>query len=197
MHQGVLPLLILMLGVNGVLGCSMPEATPAPTHDAAGRDRDREIRHEQRAIERRHARLQKQILSDLRQLKESREASSGATEQASDRAPEPATYKLLIFGGASHEVYLGCMCDGHDPESVFNLAGEFGSDVSQNSMRNKFAPYGSNNEDTSACNTAATHPPSLVASDGKSLGLLTLNTALKKRITTPSVADWLARMCSY
>ena len=197
MRQGSVRSSILMLGVHCLLGCSVPEATPTPTHDAANRDRDREIRHEQRAMERRRIRLQKQILSDLRQLKESREAAGGATEQASDRTPEAVTYKLLVFGGATHEVYLGCMCDGKEPESVFNLTGEFGSDVSENSMRNKFAPYGSNNEDTSACSVTATHPPSVVASDGKSLGLLTLNTALKRRITTPSVADWLARMCSF
>jgi hypothetical protein len=34
-----------------------------------------------------------------------------------------------------------------------------------------------------------------VTSDGKSLGLLTINPSLKKRITAVSVADWLARMC--
>ena len=69
------------------------------------------------------------------------------------------------------------------------------TDLSPISMRNKFSPYGSNYDDTSACNAAATHPPLIVTSDGKSLGLLTVNTSLKKRIDTPSVTDWLARMC--
>ena len=92
---------------------------------------------------------------------------------------------------------MGCLCEGQESESVFNLTGEYGSDLSENSMRNKFGPYGTNSADTSACNPDATHPPTVVASDGQSLGLLTLNPSLKKRIVTPSVADWLARMCSF
>jgi hypothetical protein len=192
MQTRVVQLLLIGFGVRCLVACSVPEAAATPPKETGQGERD--IRREQRAVDRRRERIQKQILSDLRALKESRNAPSGVTESASDQTPEPATYKLLIFGGASHEVYLGCLCEGQD--SVFNLTGEFGSDLSENSMRNKFAPYGSNSADTSACNPAATHPPSVVASDGKSLGLLTLNTSLKKRIVTPSVASWLARMCS-
>jgi len=78
---------------------------------------------------------------------------------------------------------------------VFNLTGEYGSGYSATGVRNKFAPYGSNHEDTSACNAQARHLPSVVASDGKSPGLLTVNASLEKRSAAPSVADWLARMC--
>ncbi len=102
-----------------------------------------------------------------------------------------------MFGGASHEVYLGCLCDNDQPESVFNLSGEYGSGLSRVSLRNKLAPYGSKHEDTSVCNAHATHPPSVVASDGRALGLLTLNASLKKRIAAPSVTDWLARLCQH
>lgn len=187
-------LLLIGLGVRCLVACSVPETAVAPAQ-ATGQSKP-DIRREQRSAERRRERIQKQMLSELRALKDSRSAPSGATEPASDQTPEPAAYKLLIFGGASHEVYLGCLCEGQESDSVFNLSGEFGSDLSENSMRNKFAPYGSNSADTSACNPAATHPPSVVASDGKSLGWLTLNTSLKKRIVTPSVTGWLARMCS-
>jgi hypothetical protein len=137
------------------------------------------------------------VLTELRKLRESRQASTGAAEPAHEDEPvSAADYELLVFGGANHEVFLGCLCDEHRPDSVFNMAGEHGSDLSPDSIRNKFAPYGSDHDDTSACNAAATHPPVVLASDGKSLGLLTSNASLKRRITAPSVADWLARVCA-
>jgi hypothetical protein len=192
MQTRVVQSLLMGLGVACVVACSVPETAATPRKETGQAERD--IRREQRAADRRRERIQKQILVDLRALKEGRNSPGGGTEPVSDQTPGPAAYKLLIFGGASHEVYLGCLCEGE--ESVFNLIGEFGSDLSENSVRNKFAPYGSNSADTSACNPAATHPPSVVASDGESLGLLTVNTSLKKRIVTPSLAGWLARMCS-
>jgi len=193
METRVVRLLLIGLGVRCLVACSIPEAAATPRPGTSQHERD--TRRDQHAVDRRRERIQKQILSDLRALKDSRDGSGGGTEPASDQT-SPSTYKLLIFGGDSHEVYLGCLCEGHETDSVFNLAGEYGSDLSENSMRNKFGPYGSNSADTSACSPSATHPPSVVASDGKSLGLLTLNPALKKRIVTPSVANWLARMCS-
>ncbi len=193
MQTRVVQWLLIGLGVRCLVACSVPEAAATPREETGQSERD--IRRE-RAVDHRRERMQRQILSDLRALKDSRNVSSGGTEPASDQTREPAAYKLLIFGGASHDVYLGCLCEGQEPESAFNLTGEFGSDLSENSMHNKFAPYGSNSADTSACNPAASHPPSVVASDGTSLGLLTLNTSLKKRIVTPSVDGWLARMCS-
>ena len=195
MRSGVVRLLLVGLTVHCLVACSVPEVAAPPGKETAQSDQD--MRREQRAIDRRHRQLQKQILSELRALKDSQASGSGATEPVSDHAAGPPAYKLILFGGASHEVYLGCLCEGQDSDSVFNLSGEFGSDLSENSMRNKFAPYGSNSADTSACNPGATHPPSVVASDGKSLGLLTLNTSLKRRIASPAVANWLARMCSY
>ena|SRR5450432_3022818 len=194
MQTRVVQLLLIGLGVRCLAACSVPEAAATPRKETGQSERD--IRREQHAVDRRRERAQKQILRDLRSLKDGQNAPSGGTEPASDQTPKPPAYKLLVFGGASHEVYLGCLCDGQESESVFNLNGEFGSDLSENSMRNKFASYGSNSADTSACSPAATHPPSVVASDGKPLGLLTLNTSLRKRIVMPSVAGWLARMCS-
>jgi hypothetical protein len=192
MHTGFARLLLIVSSVRCLAGCSLQETGAVAAHAT---QRDTEIALEQRAIDRRRLNLQNQVLSDLQKLHEDQGASTGPTVQASDAAPNAAQPKLLIFGGASHEVYLGCLCEGKNPESVFNLAGEFGSGLSTTSMRNKFAPYGSNHGDTSACNESARHPPSVVASDGKSLGLLTLNGSLKKRISAPSVSDWLARMC--
>jgi hypothetical protein len=121
----------------------------------------------------------------------------GGAEPARDDQPvATADYDLLVFGGPLGEAFLGCLCDPNRPDSVFNMIGEHGSDLSPSSLRNKFSPYGSNYDDTSACNAEATHPPLVATSDGKSIGLLTVNPALKRRITTPSVADWLTHMCT-
>jgi hypothetical protein len=193
MQTGIARVLASTLIACCLAGCTPPEPAAAPRHSGTSTvDTHRQIERDQRALESRRLKLQKQVLTELRKLRESRQASTGAAEPAGDAA---ADCELLVFGGASHEVFLGCLSDEQRSDSVFNLVGEHGSDLSPASIRNKFAPYGSNYDDTSACNPSATHPPLVVASDGKSLGLLTMNATLKRRITAPSVADWLARMC--
>lgn len=194
MQTGVALILLATLGVACWTACSPAEPAAAPARQEAKNDRD--IQREQRALERRRLQLQKQLLGELRRLRESRQASTGAAEPADDDAPPSKDDdKLLIFGGANHEAFLGCLCEEHNADSVFNMLGEYGADSSATSLRNKFAPYGSNYDDTSACNAGATHPPVVLAPDGKSLGLLTVNPGLKRRITAPSVTDWLARVC--
>ena len=190
-----------MLAVSCLVACSPPEPAATATAKATAprpsdAQRDRKIARDQRALERRLQKLEKQALSDLRKLRESRQASTGAAEPArDDDAVTGAAYELMILGGPKHEVFLGCLCDEKRPDSVFNMLGEHGSHSSPTSIRNKFAGYGSNYDDTSACNAAATRPPVVMSSDGKSLGLLTLNPSLKRRIAAPSVTDWLSRMC--
>jgi hypothetical protein len=180
---------------SALCGCSPPEPAAAP--DPAPRaEHARDLEREQRELEQRRLKLQAEVLTELAKLRQSRQASTGAPQTAHDESPPPGgDEELLIFGGGSHEVFLGCLCDEHRSDSVFNLLGEHGSDASGTSIRDKFGPYGSNHDDTSACNASATRPPVVVASDGKSLGLLTLNPKLKRRISAPSVTDWLARMC--
>jgi hypothetical protein len=193
MHTGPAKALLLAL----VVGCTEQARPPAAPQqrEASEAQRNRQVRREQRALERRRSKLQGQVLAELRKLRESRQASTSGAESVADEASGAADCELLVFGGASHEVFLGCLSDEHRPDSVFNMVGEHGSDLSPTSMRNKFAPYGSNYDDTSACNPSATHPPVVLAADGKSLGLLSMNPSLKRRITAPSVTDWLARMC--
>ncbi len=193
--MGFAQVLASTLGIGClVTACAAPGPAAAPQHTEAKREPD--IEREQRALEHRRLRLQYKVLSELRKLRDSRQASTGAAEPARDEDPEAAAAdEMLLFGGANREVFLGCLCDEHRPDSVFNMLGEHGSHQSATSIRNKFAAYGSNHDDTSACNTEATHPPVVLASDGKSVGLLTLNAALQRSITVPSVTDWLARMC--
>jgi hypothetical protein len=185
--------IFILLGASWLVGCEPPQAAATPHAEHA--QRDQQIEQEQRDLERRRLQLENQVLAELQKLRERRQAST-AGEAVSEDEPT-ADCKLLVFGGATHEVFLGCLADEKRPDSVFNMIGEHGSDASPTSIRNKFAPYGSNYDDTSACNAAATHPPVVVTSDGKSLGLLSSNASLKRRITAPSVADWLARMCAY
>jgi hypothetical protein len=187
--------LITISCVSTFCGCSPPEPAAAP-EPAPQTEHARDLEREQRELEQRRLKLQAEVLTELSKLRQSRQASAGAAQTAHEESPAPGRdEELLIFGGPSHEVFLGCLCDEHRSDSVFNLLGEHGSDASGTSIRDKFGPYGSNHDDTSACNTSATRPPVVVASDGKSLGLLTLNPELKRRISARSVTDWLARMC--
>lgn len=185
------PVVLLTLSV-GWLGCAPAEPAAAPKPEVAEEHDDGGA---QRALEERRLQLENQVLAELRKLRERRQASAGAEEPAAEEPGSAADCELLVFGGPSHEVFLGCLNDERKSDSVFNLTGEHGSDLSPVSIRNKFSPYGSNHDDTSACNAAASRPPVIVASNGKSLGLLTLNESLKRRIKAPSVTDWLARMC--
>jgi hypothetical protein len=193
MQTGVAHVL-LITSLGCLAGCNAPEHAQVPRQQQA--QSDQQIERDQRSLEQRRVRLQHQLLSELRKLRESRQASTSGAESVADAPDAADEKKLLVFGGASHEVFLGCLCEEQDHDSVFNLTGEYGSDLSATSLRNKFAPYGSDQDDTSTCNPAATRPPLVVTSDGKSLGLLTTNSTLKKRITAPSVTDWLARMCA-
>jgi hypothetical protein len=184
--------LLAAVNVGCLLSCSgQPAPSVASPQTATERDHPE---RDQLELSRRRLQLEGQLLIELRKLRESRQAST-ATVEAAREDKAAASYDLLVFGGPIHDAFLGCLCDESRPDSVFNLRGEHGSDLSPMSMRNKFSVYGSNHDDTSACNANATHPPLVVTSDGKSLGLLTANAGLKRRITAPSVADWLSQMC--
>jgi len=195
MQLGLARMVLVTLGIGCLASCAPVEPAATPVAAREGKS-DGEIQREQQALERRRLRLEKQLLTELRKLHDNRQASTGAAEPAHDVEPASAgADDLMLFGGANYEVFLGCLCDEQRPDSVLNMLGEHGSHLSATSIRNKFAPYGSNHDDTSACNPAAKRPPRLVAADGKSLGLLTLNGSLKKSINVPPVTDWLARMC--
>jgi hypothetical protein len=197
MQMGIARVLLLALAACSLVGCATTSATSAPRHDDA--QREREVERQQRELEERRLQLEGQVLAELRKLRESRQASTGPAEPAGDDDSGDSTTEceLLIFGGAAREVFLGCLTEEQRSDSVFNMIGEHGADDSPVSIRNKFAPYGSNYDDTSACNGLATHPPVVLTSEGKSLGLLTTNMSLKRRITAPSVSNWLTRMCRY
>src|SRR4051812_34821157 len=112
MQTRVVRLLLIGLGVRCLVGCSVPEAAATPGKEV--RQSARDPKREPSVADRRRLRIQKQILSDLRALKQARDTPSGNTESASAEPAQPAAYKLLIFGGPTHEVYLGCLCEGQE-----------------------------------------------------------------------------------
>jgi hypothetical protein len=108
-------------------------------------------------------------------------------------APAVATpaARLLIFGGANHKTFLGCLCSEYESDSVFDEYGRFGSRYNIETIWNRYGDYGSPYANTSACNTYATDPPVVVTSDGKFIGYLTLNAYKGGAIADDDVLKWL------
>lgn len=108
-----------------------------------------------------------------------------------------AAGKIMIFGGESHDVYLGCLnCSEYASDSVHNRFGNHGSKYSQESVHNSYGPYGSRYSSTSACSPYATDPPVVVDDEGGFYGCLTLNRAHPKRVRASDVLAWLAGVCA-
>src|SRR6185503_15471427 len=142
MQMGIARALLVTVGVGWLAACSQTQPAAAPEQEVAESDSGAE--REQEALERRRIQIERQVLSELRKLRASRQASTGDAEPSSEETVSAPDCDLLVFGGATHEVFLGCLADERRPDSVFNLVGEHGSDLSPVSIRNKFAPYGSN-----------------------------------------------------
>jgi hypothetical protein len=103
-----------------------------------------------------------------------------------------AEKKIMVFGGANHNVYLGCFnCSDITSDSVHNDIGKFGSDISSTSIFNDISLYGSDISQYSPCNDIASNPPVLVDEDGSFFGYLTLNDIKSKAITDPDILAWL------
>jgi hypothetical protein len=89
---------------------------------------------------------------------------------------------LQIYGGESHDVYLGCLnCNQYDPNSIWNSFGKYGSQYNSNSVWNQFGTYGSEYSKYSPWNLYATDPPVIVDKDGAFYGYLTVNEYADKR----------------
>jgi hypothetical protein len=107
---------------------------------------------------------------------------------------QSAPSKLMIFGGAGHRTYLGCLnCGEYGNDSVTNQYSNFGSPYSPTSIANQFGDYGSPYSMYSACNPYATDPPVVVDSAGNFYGRLTVNAYNSQRIQS---AAWLTGLCT-
>jgi hypothetical protein len=116
--------------------------------------------------------------------------AAGAAQGAG--ATETGTGKLMIFGGADHKTYLGCLnCSQYTADSIFNEYGQHGSRYSSESIWNQFAEYGSAYSQYGACNAYATDPPVIVDGSGKYYGRLTLNQYHPELGAGASYYNWL------
>lgn len=111
---------------------------------------------------------------------------------ANDTPSGPA--KLMLFGGRSHDVYLGCLsCSEYETDSVHNSMSKYGNSYSSESIFNHFGSYGSQFSSYSACNTFASDPPVIVDQYGKYYGRLTLKETESVR---DNVRAWLSTLCN-
>ena len=74
MQTRVVQSLLFGFGVRCLVACSVPEAAAAPHKETGPIERD--VGREQRTVDRRRKRIQRQILSDLRALKNGQKAQS-------------------------------------------------------------------------------------------------------------------------
>ncbi|KND60233.1 hypothetical protein BVER_05052 [Candidatus Burkholderia verschuerenii] len=103
-----------------------------------------------------------------------------------------AQAKLMLYGGADHDVYLGCLnCSDTDAESVQNESGRYGSEISAQSIFNETGRYGSRLSPESPCNPFANDPPVIVDQNSSFYGYLTLNAAHRKAVTDGRTLNWL------
>lgn len=112
-------------------------------------------------------------------------------------ASTPAVTKLMIFGGANHTVYLGCLnCSEYAADSVNNAYGTHGSAYSTESVHNHYSEYGSPYSNESACSEYATDPPVIVDQGGRFYGRLTLNHYNAQIGEGVRFVAWLAAVCN-
>ena len=98
--------------------------------------------------------------------------------------------KIMIFGGKSHQTYLGCLnCPSNARDSIFNESGQYGrcpGPFSDNLFcRGPFREFGSSGpfQDRSACGSNATDPPVIVDEDGGYYGRVSVGGAVGQRVS--------------
>lgn len=93
-----------------------------------------------------------------------------------------AQKSLHIYGGESHDVYLGCLnCSDIDANSIWNEIGTYGSNISPKSIWNDIGTYGSDISSYSPWNEIASYPPVIVDKEGGFYGYFTVNEIKDKR----------------
>jgi len=101
------------------------------------------------------------------------------------------TGQTHVVRGVRHDVYLGCLnCSDVASDSVDNEIGQYGSDISPQSIFNE-GQYGSGISPESPCNDIASNPPVIVDQNGGLYGYLTLNDAHPKAVIDQDILAWL------
>ena len=81
---------------------------------------------------------------------------------------------LFIFGGSSHDVFLGCItCDENSSSSIFNDKSKYGLGNSYG-VWSSYSGYKNTYSSTSMCNEYASYPPIVVDKKGNYYGKLSL-----------------------
>ena len=90
-------------------------------------------------------------------------------------------HKIVLFGGASHDIYLGCLnCTQSARDSIFNVLGPYGhcpGPFSDNIFcRGPFKEFGSTGpfHNHSACASSPSDPPAIVDEQGNYYGRFSL-----------------------
>lgn len=82
----------------------------------------------------------------------------------------------MIFGGDSHDVYLGKINSSeYDSDSIWNEYGNYGNSYSSTSIWNEYGSYGSEYSQYSPFNEYAAYPPVIVDARGNFYGYFTVN----------------------
>jgi hypothetical protein len=123
-------------------------------------------------------------------------AQSSAPTYTQGQSIFPSSPQLLLFGGESHNVFLGCLnCSNYDSGSVFNQYGTHGSRYSAESIFNRYGEYGSKYSNVSPCNPYASSPPAIVDPLGGFYGHLTVN-RYNSQVQNGAIIAWLTGVCS-
>lgn len=156
------------------------------------------MRLENAQFEREQERARQTRLAEIEARRQARLAELDARNQELDgqaaarpQATATRSVRFLVFGGKKHDVFLGCLCDETDPDSVLNKYGTFGSPYRSESIWNNVGDYGSTYSDTSACSRLASSPPVVVTEGGDFIGYLTIDKLQAGAITEPGVYQWL------
>ncbi|MEN9547702.1 MAG: hypothetical protein RIR12_293 [Bacteroidota bacterium] len=89
---------------------------------------------------------------------------------------------LHIYGGQSHEVYLGCInCDDYNTNSVWNEYSKYGNNYNVISIWNEYGTYGNEYSQFSPWNEYGSYPPVIVDKEGNFYGYFTINEYKAKR----------------
>lgn len=89
---------------------------------------------------------------------------------------------LHLYGGTSHDVYLGCLnCNAYDSNSIWNAYGTYGSKYNSTSIWNKYGTFGSEYNSLSPWNRYSSTPPVVVDKAGKFYGYFTRNSNTSNR----------------